>query len=75
MNITGTSSYVKIEFEGKIVKATWELVVGGFVALKSSMKLWEEPHQNEEFNVETRNRIIDEVIEYCKTKDFKVEFE
>ncbi len=75
MNITGTSTYVKIEFEGKVVKVTGEFIVGGFVALKSSMNSWEEPYQGEEFEVEIRNRIVEEVIEYCKNKDFKVEFE
>lgn len=75
MKITGTSSYVKIEYDGKIVKASGEMIVGGFVAFKSSMKAWEEPHQSEEFSSEIRDKIIYDVIEYCKGKDFKVEFE
>ncbi len=41
MKITGTSSYVKIEYDGKIVKASGELIVGGFVALRNSMTAWE----------------------------------
>ncbi|MCT4687738.1 Imm74 family immunity protein [Vallitalea sp.] len=51
------------------------MVIGGFVAFKNSMKAWEEPHQLEEFNDEIPNLIIDEVKEYCKDKEFKVEFE
>ncbi|WP_113674463.1 Imm74 family immunity protein [Vallitalea guaymasensis] len=75
MKITGTSSYVKIKYNGKMVKVLGEMVIGGFVAFKNSMKAWEEPHQLEEFNDEIRNLIIDEVKEYCKDKEFKVEFE
>lgn len=75
MNITGTSTYVKIEFEGKVVKATGELVVGGFSALKSSMKYWKEPYQSEVFNLEIRDKIVEEVNKYCRNKEFKVVFE
>ncbi|MBM6616325.1 Imm74 family immunity protein [Bacillus suaedaesalsae] len=75
MKITGTSSYVKIEYDGKIVKASGEMIVGGFVVFKDSMKAGEEPHSTEEFNNEIRGKVIRDVIEYCKDKDFKVEFE
>ena len=75
MKITGTSSYVKIEFEGKVVKASGEMIVGGFVALKNTMIAWEEPHQSEELNSETKEKIVDAVLKYCSDKDFKVQFE
>jgi hypothetical protein len=75
MKMTGTSAYVKIEYEGRIVKASGELIVGGFVALKNSMTAWEEPDQSEELNSETREKIIDAVLKYCIDKDFKVQFE
>lgn len=75
LNITGTSSYIKIEYNNKIVKAQGEMIVGGFIAYKNTMVSWEPPHQNEKFNQEIRDTIINKVINYCKGKEFKVIFE
>lgn len=75
MKITGTSSYVKIEYNGKTVKASGEMIVGGFVAFKNTMKAWEPPHESDEFNNDILEDIIQAVIEYCMNQDFKVKFE
>lgn len=37
MKITGTSSYIEVELDGKIVKIEGEILVGGFVAYKDTI--------------------------------------
>lgn len=75
MNITGTSSYIKIEYQNKIIKVQGEMLVGGFVAYKNTMISWEPPHDKEMFHPEMRDEIIKEVLKFCETNDFKIEFE
>jgi len=75
MKITGTSTYINIEIEEKVVRASGEFIRGGFVAYSDSMKEWEPPHQNEEFDESVKLMIINTVTEYCKDKNFKVVFD
>ena len=46
MKITGTSSYIKVEIDNKMVKIKGEMIVGGFLAYSDSIKNWESPHDN-----------------------------
>ncbi|WP_430509814.1 Imm74 family immunity protein [Gottfriedia solisilvae] len=75
LKITGTSSSIYIEFEGKIVKISGELLVNGFVAYVDSIKNWEPPYENMEISEEIKERIISAVIHQTKNSDFKIEFE
>ena len=43
MKITGTMSYIKVEIDEKVVKIDGEMIVGGFVAFKNTIKKWESP--------------------------------
>lgn len=74
MNVTGTSSYIKIEYEGKTVKAQGEMVVNGFVAYINTMKAWEPPASDELFNGDIRAEIISRALKYCEDKEFKIVF-
>ncbi len=75
LKITGTLSYVKIEYDGKIIKVQGEMIVGGFIAYKNTMKTWEPPHQNELFNEDIKCKLISAVKDYCKDREFTVDFE
>ena len=66
MKITGTMSYIKVEIEGKIVKIQGEMIVGGFVAFKNTIKNWEPPYDNE---------IIDKVTNETKNSHLVITFE
>jgi len=44
MKITGTSSYVVLDIDGWKIKVEGELVIGGFVAKKESMRKFEHPY-------------------------------
>lgn len=75
MKITGKSNYVKIEYNGKTVKADGEMVVEGFVAYKNTMKSWEPPHETDPFTEDDKAELITAVDDYCKDKEFRVFFE
>ena len=74
MKITGTSSYIKIEYDGKTLKVNGEMFVGGFVAYINTMK-WEPPHENELLDEKLKKEIISAVVNQTKDKDFRIEFE
>ena len=38
--ITGTNTYIDVEIDGRTARITGEMIVGGFVCYKSSMKNW-----------------------------------
>lgn len=75
LKITGTSSYIKVEVEGKIVKIQGEMLIDGFVAFKDTITKWEPPHDNISIDEETKEKIIEGVIEETKKSKFKIEFE
>ncbi|WP_196594981.1 Imm74 family immunity protein [Pectinatus frisingensis] len=75
MKITGTRSYIKIEFEEKVIKIKGELLVGGFVAYKDSIKNWEPPHESEKIDDLEKQRIIDMVINETKNSHLVITFE
>jgi hypothetical protein len=39
MKITGTSSYIKVEIDGKVAKIQGKMIVNGFVALKDMIEI------------------------------------
>ncbi|CAI1495172.1 Uncharacterised protein [Serratia quinivorans] len=75
MKITGTSSYIKIEIEGRVIKIPGEMVVGGFIAYKDSMKQWEPPHDTEELTEDMKLYIIGKVIKKTKGTHMVIDFE
>lgn len=75
LKITGTSSYIDIEFEGKIVKIQGELLINGFVTYIDSIKNWEPPYHNIEISEDVKDRIISAVFHQTKNSSFKINFE
>lgn len=73
-NITGTSSYMDIEIDGKkIVRVQGELVQKGFSAYESTMTKWEFPYENEILTEAEKQEIIQQVE--MMTKDGPVVIE
>ncbi len=75
MKITGTRSYIEVEFEGKVVKIEGELLIGGFVAYKNTMKNWEAPHECEVIDDVLKQKIMDMVVEETKNSHLVITFE
>ncbi|ARU60013.1 hypothetical protein CBW65_02235 [Tumebacillus avium] len=75
MKITGTSSYIKVEYDNKTVKIQGEMTVGGFIAYSDTIKNWESPHENLAIDDVTKSKIIKEVIAETKNSKFIIEFE
>lgn len=75
MKITGTRSYINVELDGKTVKIEGEMLIGGFVAYKDTIKNWEPPYEHIPITDEEKEDIIKRVIDYTKDSHFVVEFE
>mgnify|MGYP002544409252 CR=1 FL=1 len=75
MNITGTSSYIKAEIDGKVVKIAGEMLVGGFVAYKDSIKNWEPPFEKERISESVRQDIIKKITQETKDSHMVITFE
>jgi len=74
MKVSGTSSHVYLDMDDRIIKAEGEMIVGGFVAYKSTMK-FEPPYENEPVSDESRQKYIDEALKKTKDSGMKLEFE
>ncbi len=75
MKITGTRSYIQIEIDGKVVKVEGEMLIGGFVAEKDSMKHWEPPYEKELLSEKEKQDIIEQVTEMTKGSHMVITFE
>ena len=74
MKITGTSSYVMLDIDGKKIRAEGEMVVGGFVAEKSTMKQFEPPYESEPVTDVVRQRYIDEAVKKTQGSHMVLKF-
>ncbi len=75
MKITGTRSYILVEFKDKKVKIEGELTLTpAFYAYIKSIKNWESPYENIQITEEEKKELIEEVLKY-NNPDFKVIFE
>ena len=74
MKITGTSSYVMLDIDGKKIRAEGEMVVGGFVAEKSTMKQFEPPYESEPVTDVVRQRYIDEAVKKTQASHMVLTF-
>jgi len=74
MKVSGTSSHVYLDIDGHIIKAEGEMIVGGFVAYKRTMK-FEPPYENEPVTEEIRQKFINEALLETKDSYMKLEFE
>jgi hypothetical protein len=53
--ITGTNTYIDVEIDGRTARIAGEMIIGGFVCFKSSMKNWLIP-ENEPLTDEDKKR-------------------
>ena len=76
MKISGTRSYILVEFDHRTVKISGELsTTPVFYADKSSIKNWEPPFNNLKITEEEKESIVAAVIEETNGKDMKIIFE
>lgn len=74
MKITGTSSYVLLDIDGKKIKAQGEMTVGGFIAEKDTMKKFEPPYENEPVTESVLDDYIDEAVKKTKNSHMVIKF-
>jgi hypothetical protein len=75
MKITGTRSYILVEFDHRKVKIEGELTTTpAFYAIKSSIKNWESPYNEIAITEEEKNEIVKRVLEH-NNPEFKIFFE
>ncbi|WP_295716276.1 Imm74 family immunity protein [Mucilaginibacter sp.] len=75
MKITGTRSYILVEFKDKKVKIEGELTLTPtFYASIGSIENWESPHQDIMLTSEEKRELIADILKY-NNPDFKIIFE
>lgn len=74
VKITGSRSFIDVDIDGKEVRIIGEMIVGGFVAYKNSIKEWNKP-AGEIINDDTKNDIIRKVTEKTKNSHMVIVFE
>ncbi|HLP12189.1 MAG TPA: Imm74 family immunity protein [Flavobacteriales bacterium] len=76
MKITGTSSYILVEIDNKVLKISGELTATpAFYADLSSIKNWEIPFESVQISESERQSIVAEILAYCSDKEMKIYFE
>lgn len=76
MNITGTSSYIRVKLENDHeIIINGELVVGGFIALKSSIKSWEPPYDHEIISEDDKKSLMKRIENKTKGSHMVISFE
>lgn len=74
MNITGTSSYVILDMDGRKIKAQGERVIGGFYAEINSMQQFEPPHEKTPLTDEIKQQYMDEAIKKTAGSQMVIHF-
>ncbi|ADL36292.1 hypothetical protein bpr_II355 (plasmid) [Butyrivibrio proteoclasticus B316] len=74
VRITGTSSYVNIEIDGRRIQISGEMMADGFLAYKGDIKKWDYPEENP-VTKEEKQMIIDAVTEKAADSDFTIIFQ
>ena len=72
--ITGTNTYIDVELDGRTARIAGEMIVGGFVCYKSSMKNWLVP-ENEPLTEDDKKEIIQKVTEKTAGSHMVIPFE
>jgi hypothetical protein len=75
MKITGTSSYIIVEFDKKTVRIQGERLVNGFLAYSDTINNWEPPYDHLIIDCHTKREIINAVLNESKSSLFKIEFD
>ena len=74
VKITGTNTYIDVELDGRTARIAGEMIVGGFVCYKSSMKNWLVP-ENEPLTEDDKKEIIQKVTEKTAGSHMVITFE
>ena len=74
VKITGTNTYIDVELDDRTARIAGEMIVGGFVCYKSSMKNWLVP-ENEPLTEEDKKKIIQKVTEKTAGSHMVITFE
>ena len=72
--ITGTNTYIDVELDDRTARIAGEMIVGGFVCYKRSMKNWLVP-ENEPLTEEDKKEIIQKVTEKTAGSHMVITFE
>lgn len=76
MNISGTSSYIRVRFDDNHeIVIDGELVRGGFIAEKDSINQWEPPFENEDLNDAKKNELVKKIEDETKGTHMVITFE
>lgn len=76
MKITGTKSYILIEYDHRILKIKGELTMSGFYASLHSIVNWEPPYENTKVTKIEKGIIIEKIKEEnAKNDSFKIFFD
>jgi hypothetical protein len=76
MKITGTRSYILVEFDHRTVKIAGEMVTNlMFYAEIRTMKNWEAPYDHIVIEEDEKLQIMNAVNEEIKDKEIKIIFE
>ncbi len=75
MKITGTSSYIKIEIENKLLIIKGERLISGFLAYSDTLLKYEPPFDREIISSDEKLKLINIIIEEGKKNNFIIEFE
>jgi hypothetical protein len=73
MKITGTKSYIKVEYKGRTAWFNGELGMPGFYAIASSMR-WLPPFDKNPVTEAERTAVMKAVTEEVKNNKYKVFF-
>jgi hypothetical protein len=75
MRITGTRSYILVEFDSRTVKIAGELTTTpAFYASPGSIKNWESPYEKVEITPDEKREIIERVLAH-DNPEFRIIFE
>lgn len=76
MTITGTSSYIRVKLDDKYeIVIEGELIIGGFIALKTSIKNWDPPYDKKMLSQEDKKLLIEKIENETKESHMVISFE
>ena len=73
--ITGTSSSVKIKTDKILAVFEGEMLVNGFLASKSAVKVYSEDNQEMQISSEEKETLIKEAKKFAIKNNYNLEFE
>lgn len=75
MKITGTSSYIKIEIENKLLIIKGERLINGFLAYSDTLLKYEPPFDKEIIGTSEKRELMNKISIEGKKNNFIIEFD